>query len=245
MKNRILICAVTTASMHMMLFADTLRIGTFTLPYRIEDSDISDIVRYVVTNDVIAYNAATTSFTPPFLEKSGGLSVRQETTPDTNLYRPPVFENGIKFYIENGQTNCVIKRSLTDAAKAMEADLPLRTNLAHSVQRFIDTIIDGSITNNLTAVLRLRTRVYKNGVLHVATESEGSDNDMRQNFTEMREHSVFFPPCILTSYYKPSGTNNYFCIKVAYDTPNEPDYARSIAAFPFVYVDGYWCLCFE
>ena len=61
----------------------------------------------------------------------------------------------------------------------------------------------------------------------------------------VREHAIFFPPCILTSYYKPSGTNNYFCIKVAYDTPNEPDYARSIAAFPFVYVDGYWCLCFE
>jgi hypothetical protein len=179
------------------------------------------------------------------LEKSGVLSVKRETTPDTNLYLPPVFENGIKFCIENGQTNCVIMRSLTDVAKAMETDLPLRTNLADSVQRFIDTIMDGSITNSSTTELRYRTRVYKNGVLHVATEAEGSDNDMRQNFTEMREHAVFFPPCILTSYYKPSGTNNYFCVKAAYDTPNEPDYARSIAAFPFVYVDGYWCLCFE
>ena len=231
--------------MHMMLFADTLRIGIFTLPYRFEDNSISDIVRYVVTNDVIAYNTATTSFTPPFLEKSGVLSVRPETTPDTNMYLPSIFENGIKFYIENGQTNCVIKQSLTDAAKANESDLPNRTNLAHSAQQFINSIMDGSITNSPVAVLRHRTRVFKNGALHVATEAEGSDNDMRQNFTEMREHAVFFPPCILTSYFKTSGTNNYFCIKAAYDTPNEPDYARSIAAFPFVYVDGYWCLCFE
>lgn len=245
MRNRIFICAVTTAFMHMALFANTLRIGNFTLPFRFEDSNISDIVRYVVTNDVIAYNTATTSFTPPFMEKSGVISVRPETTPDTNLYLPSVFENGIKFFIENGQTNCVITHSLTDAAKAIESELPMRTNLAHSAQLFIDSIMDGSITNSPTAVLRLRTRVYKNGVLHVATEAEGSDNDMRQNFMDMREHAVFFPPCILTSYYKPSGTNNYFCIKAAYDIPKAPDYARSIAAFPFVYIDGYWCLCFE
>ena len=57
--------------------ADTIKIGTFTLPYRFEDRNISDIVRHVVTNDVIACNAATTSFTPPFWEESGVLSVRK------------------------------------------------------------------------------------------------------------------------------------------------------------------------
>ena len=242
--NRFFYMAIA-AVIPMILFADTLRIGTYTIPYRFEDNDISDIVRYVATNDVVAYNTATTSFTPPFAEKSGEISIRQESTPDTNLYQPLVFINGIKFYIENGQTNCVIKRSLTNAAKAIENDLPLRTNLVHSARLFIDSIMDGSITNRPVAELRLRTRVCKNGSLSVATEADGSDDDIRQNFVDMREHAVFFPLCILDSTYKQFGTNNYFYVKAGYDTPNEPDHCRSIAAFPLVYANGFWCLCFQ
>ena len=37
------------------LIADTLRIGAFTLPYRFEDTNVTDIVRHVVTNDVQAF----------------------------------------------------------------------------------------------------------------------------------------------------------------------------------------------
>lgn len=83
---------VAVASTHI---ADTLRIGAFTLPYRFEDTNVTDIVRHVVTNDVISYNSAITSFTPPFIEKDGNVTVNGENTPDTTLYRPQVFRNGI------------------------------------------------------------------------------------------------------------------------------------------------------
>ncbi len=245
MKSNWLFSAVTAAFIPVMLFADMLRIGRFILPYRFEDNTLSDIVKCVVTNDVIAYNSATTSFTSPYMDKAGVISIRQKTTPSTNLYLPPLFENGIKFYIENGQTNCVIKRSFTDAAKTLEDELPTRTNLIYAAKQLADSIMDGTVTNRSTTELRMLSRVYKEGVLSVVTESEGSDEIIRQNFVDIRGHAVFFPPCVLDSTYKQSGTNRYFFVWFGYDIPNEPDHARSIAAFPFVYANGYWSLCFE
>lgn len=229
----------------LSLKADTLRIGTFTLPYRFEDGNLSDIVRHVATNEVQAFCTPITGFRKPYHDKDGNVCVQHVNTPDSFYERSATFLDGIKFYIENGQTNCIIKSLLTDAAKAIEGELPMRTNLAHSARQFLDSIQDGSITNRPPAELRLRTRVYKGGVLSVVDAAECPDAMVRQNFVDMREHAVFFPVCILDSTYKPSGTNNYFCIKVGYDLPNMPDYARSIAAFPLVYADGYWCLCLE
>ena len=109
MKNATAIA--TLAMTATSLVAETLRIGAFNLPYRFEDTNITDIVRHVVTNDVIAYKSATTSFTPPFVEENGNVTVDSENTPGTTLYLPPVFENGIEFRIEDGQTNCIIRQS--------------------------------------------------------------------------------------------------------------------------------------
>lgn len=225
------------------LIADTLQIGAFSLPYRFEDTNITDIVRYVVTNDVISFQSATTSFTPPFVEKNGNVTVDGENTPDIHFYRPRVFLDGIEFRIENGQTNCVIKQSLTDAAKAIESELPMRTNLAVSAQTFIDAIMDGSVTNRSIAELRSLVQVYRNDSLSAATEADGSDADVVENFVELRQHLAFFPLSILDSSYLPNGTNTCYMINARVDAPNEPSYARSISVFPMVFVNGQWCLC--
>ncbi len=229
----------------LSLQADTLQIGSFILPYRFEDDNISDIVRHVATNDVQAFCTSITGFRKPYLDKNGNTCVQRVNTPDTTFYRPAVFFDGIKFYIENGQTNCIIKSSLTSVAKAMESELPSRTNLVHGARLFINSIMDGSITNESIANLRMFTRVYKNGTLYVANEEDCPEDAVRQNYVDMREHAVFFPPCILDSAYRQSGTNSYLFVWAGYDIPNEPNYARSIAAFPFVFADGHWCICFE
>ena len=235
-----IIAALTTVT---SLVADTLQIGAFTLPYRFEDTNISDIVRYVVTNDVISFQSATTSFTPPFVEKNGNVTVDGENTPDMHFYRPRVFLDGIEFRIENGQTNCIIKQSLTDAAKAIESELPMRTNLAVSAQAFIDAIMDGSVTNRSIAELRSLVQVYRNDSLYAATASDGSDADIVENFMEIRQHLAFLPLSILDSSYLPNGTNTCYLIKARVDAPNEPSYARSISVFPMVFVNGQWCIC--
>ena len=225
--------------------AETLKIGVFNLPYRFEDTNITDIVRYVVTNDVIAFHMATTSFTPPFTQTNGAISVRWECPPCTVLYHPPLFKDGVKFYIENGQTNCVIKQSLTDAAKAIEDDLPTRTNLACSAQQFIDSIMDGTITNLPISELRSRTRVYRDGTISIVSETEGSNDIILQNFLYFKEQIVFYPLSIMDSKYVPSGTNSFYTFLSRFDRPNVPSYARSIDVLPIVYADGYWSICLE
>ena len=225
--------------------ADTLRIGAFTLPYRFEDDDISDIARYVVTNDIQAYTVATTSFTPPFHETNGVVTVREETTPHATMYFPDVFTKGIKFYIENGQTNCIISRMITDMAKAIADELPIRTNLAYGAQQLIDSIMSGTITNKTLAELRLLTRVYENGTVRVANQNDGPDDVVLQNFIDIKNRAIFYPLSILDASYYHVGTNGIFILRARYDTPNEPSYKREISVLPLVYADGYWSLCFE
>lgn len=70
-----------------------------------------------------------TGFRQPYQGEDGNVCVQRINTPGTSLYRPQIFHDGIKFHIENGQTNCIIKQILTDEAKAIEGELPTRTNL--------------------------------------------------------------------------------------------------------------------
>lgn len=237
--SSIAICTMIVSS----LVADNLKIGAFTLPFRFEDNSVSDIVRYVVTNDVQSFCAPISSFHEPYQDKSGNICVQRINTPGTTLYRPTAFMNGIKFFIENGQTNCIIRQSLTDTAKALESELPTRTNLVCKAQQFIDAIMNGSITNETIAELRLLTRVYENGTLRIASQNDGPDDVVIQNFIDLKNDAVFYPLSVLDASWDSVGSNRVFILKARYDTPNEPSYKREISVFPLIYADGYWSLC--
>lgn len=242
MKTNIAIIAALAAT---SLVADTLQIGAFTLPYRFEDTNITDIVRCVATNDVQSFCTPITGFRPPYQDKNGNICVQHINTPGTSLYRPEVFMQGIKFYIENGQTNCIIKQSLTDAAKAIESELPMRTNLVADARLFVGMMADGSITNRPTSELRTLTRVYRDGVLAVVDEADCADNIIIQNFIDIKTHAALFPLSILDAYFKYSGTNQMFFVMARFDTPDEPSYRREIDIMPLVFANGYWSLCLE
>ncbi|MBR3085321.1 MAG: hypothetical protein IKH04_02850 [Kiritimatiellae bacterium] len=237
MKSLIAIATLTLTV--ASLVADTLQIGAFTLPYRFEDTNITDIVRYVVTNDVIAYKSTTTSFTPPFVEENGNVTVDSENTPGTTLYLPPVFENGIEFRIENGQTNCVIKQSLTDVAKTIEGELPTRTNLVAAAQGFIDNFCSGGTTNLTISEQRALMRTVSGDNL-LTMGPDIPDEDALEAQEEMRQHFSFLPICILDTRYVNVGTNIVLLAYVRTDRPQNPSYARSIGALPLVFFDGYW-----
>ena len=57
-------CPMTIAALAIAtsLHAETLKIGAFNLPYRFEDTNLTDIVRYVVTNDVQAFCSPISAF---------------------------------------------------------------------------------------------------------------------------------------------------------------------------------------
>ena len=235
--NAILLLAATS------LVASNIKIGIFSLPCRFEDDNLSDIVRYVVTNDVQSFCTPISAFHEPYQDKSGHICVQRINTPGTTLYRPTAFMDGIKFFIENGQTNCIIRQSLTDTAKALESELPTRTNLVCKAQQFIDAIMSGSITNKTIAELRLLTRVYENGTLRIANQNDGPDDVVIQNFIDLKNDAVFYPLSVLDASWDYVGSNRVFILKARYDTPNEPSYKREISVFPLIYADGYWSLC--
>ena len=239
MKIKTISFAILAASISIAANANTMKIGVFNLPYRFEDTNITDIVRYVVTNDVIAYKSATTSFTPPFAEKNGDVTVDSENTPGTTLYLPPILENGIAFQVENGQTNCVIKQSLTDAAKAIESELPTRTNLVAGAEAFIANFVSGTTTNLPMGEQRKIMRTIDNGrLMEIGTDY--SDAEVVEAQDEMRQGFAFLPICVLDTQYFNVGTSLVFRASVRTDSPQEASYARSIEALPLVYADGYW-----
>ena len=185
------------------------------------------------------YRSATTSFTPPFIEKNGAVTVSGENTPDTSLYHPQVFRDGIEFRIENGQTNCIIKQALTDAAKAMESELPTRTNLVAGAELFIANFASGATTNLPIGEQRKIMRTIDNGHL-MDIGLDYSDSEVVEAQDEMRQGFTFLPICVLDTKYTYVGTNRVFWANVRTDMPQEPSYARSIEALPLIFTDGRW-----
>lgn len=219
--------------------ADTLRIGSFNLPYRFEDTNVTDIVHCVITNDVQAFCSQISAFRKPYQDDMGHTCVQRVNTPGTSLYRPQFFLDGIKFYIENGQTNCIIKQSLTDAAKAIESDLPTRTNLVAGAQAFIAGFVSGATTNLPIGEQRKLMRTIDSGCLK-DIGADSSDAEVIEAQEEMRQGFAFLPICVLDTKYSYVGTNRVFWANVRTDMPQQPSYARSIEALPLVFADGRW-----
>lgn len=239
MKIKTISFAILAASISIAANADTMKIGVFNLPYRFEDTNITDIVRYVVINDVQAFCSPISAFREPYQDGDGHVCVQRINTPETSLYHPQFFKNGIKFYIENGQTNCVIKQSLTDAAKAIESELPTRTNLVAGAEAFIANFVSGTTTNLPMGEQRKIMRTIDNGrLMEIGTDY--SDAEVVEAQDEMRQGFAFLPICVLDTQYFNVGTSLVFRASVRTDSPQEASYARSIEALPLVYADGYW-----
>ena len=247
MKHPATLFAMAMAIATMAADADTLKIGVFNLPYRFEDTNITDIVRYVVTNDVIAYKSATTSFTPPFAEKNGDVTVDSENTPGTTLYLPQILENGIAFQIENGQTNCVIKQSLTDAAKAIESELPMRTNLVAHASSFVDKVFSGFITNCPSDEIRSSICYVRAGELRHPTTEEANDDVLMGFVASMPEGWTPLPLCHLVFLRATMGlsTNTIPCLPLRGYDPSRPISSTSIYTVPLVLLNGLWSVCVD
>lgn len=229
------------------LVADTLQIGAFTLPYRFEDTNITDIVRYVATNDVQSFCASITGFQPPYQDKNGNICVQRINTPGTSFYRPEVFIQGIKFYIENGQTNCVIKQSLTDAAKAIESELPMRTNLVAHASSFVDKVFSGFITNCPSDEIRSSICYVRAGELRHPTTEEANDDVLMGFVASMPEGWTPLPLCHLHFLRATTGlsTNTIPCLPLRGYDPSRPISSTSIYTVPLVLLNGLWSVCVD
>ncbi len=230
----------------LSLVADRLQIGTFNLPYRFEDNDITDTIRHVVTNDVQAYCYAVRSFTPPFQENDGKISINYEMTPAI-VDRSPLFNDGLSFIIENGSTNCVIKQSITDAAKAVANELPAMTNLIEEANLFVNDVLSGSITNRTADEIRSAICYVRDGELRHPTVQEADDELMRTFVASMKGKWVPLPLCHLdiSQVSTASSTNTFRYLPLrGYDAESSPAY-RHILSTQLVFLNGHWSFCVD
>ena len=222
----------------IVTIASAMKIGQFNLPYRTVDTNLSHIVRHVVTNDVTSYCCAVASFTPPFTNENHMAVIDYENSPGTTIYLPSLFEDGIEFRIEDGQTNCVIKQALTDAVKAVEAELPLMTNLTATASSFIASFQSGSATNlSFSEKCRLM-RSFENGQLRTISENDTSEEEMNQNVRELCEDFTYYPLCIMDIMHETVGTNTYYGTIYRHHLHG----TRTIDADHLIFFDGYWSL---
>ena len=229
------------------LVADILQIGAFGLPYRFEDTNLTDIVRYVVTNDVQSYCFPITGFREPYQDDDGNICVQRKTTLGTSLYRPKIFHDGIKFRIENGQTNCVIKQSLTDVAKEIEDDLPARTNLVADAALLVGKVFSGEITNRPPCEIRSSICYVRDGELRHPTTDEASDTVLLGFAASMPEGWTPLPLCHLDFPQVTTGhsTNAFQALPLRGYDPSIPISRASIDIVPLVLLDGAWCICVD
>ena len=230
----------------LSLMAERLQIGSFNLPYRFEDNDITDMIRHVVTNDVQAYCYAVRSFTPPFQENDGKISIDYEMMPSI-VDKSPLLNDSISFLIENGSTNCVIKHSITDAAKAIANELPVMTNLIAKANLFVEDVLSGSITNRTAEEIRSSICYVRDGVLRHPTAQEADDELMRTFVSSMKGKWVPLPLCHLdiSQVSTVSSTNTFRYLPLrGYDAESPPAY-RHILSTQLVFINGHWSFCVD
>ena len=232
--------AVATVFAVATFFADTLRIGSFLLPYRFEDNNLSEIVRYVVTNDVQAYSTRISGFMSPYQDSSGSICVQRSNTP-TIVDRSDLFNDNVKFYIENGNTNCVIKHSLTDAAKLMECEMSLRTNLLVRLHSFVCAFSSGSATNYPPEEKRKLMRHFEGFDLAPMSEEDYLAEDFADTVRDICENFDFLPPCVLEMSKVEQGTNTFYTIPLRYSMIIRGK-KREVIAETVIFANDYWSL---
>lgn len=245
MRNIRSLCMTAAIVISTTSLAENLAIGTFFLPYRFEDADLSDIVRYVVTNDVQAYCSTISGFKSPYQDNNGHICVQRINAPAI-IDRSELFKEGIKFYIENGQTNCVIRQSITGAAKAVASELVIRTNLVSEATRFVNSVLSGSITNRPAEEIRKAICYVRNGDLRHPTTQEADDETMRTFVASMNGKWVPMPLCHieLSRVSTASSTNTFAYLPLRGYTPASPS-ARHILTTDLVFIDGHWSICVD
>ena len=202
-------------------------------------------MRYVVTNDVQAYCSPISAFRPPYQDNNGRICVQRINTPAI-IDRFELFNEGIKFYIENGQTNCVIRQSITDAAKDIASDLPRRTNLVSGATLFVDGVLSGSITNRPAEEIRAAICYARNGELRHPTAQEANDDVIRAFVAGMRGKWLPQPLCHLelSRVSTASSTNTFAYLPLRGYAPGSST-GNGIMAIDLVLIDGHWSFCVD
>ena len=224
---------------------ETIRIGTMDLPLVFEGEPPTGALYAFTTNEIIRYYHPVVGFLGLSPDAPQPAHINEKTKA-TMVWLSPVFQDKINFFVDAGATNCVVSSSFVTNAAAIHAEWSIRTNLAASAEAFLQTISSGAVTNLPSADLRLRHRTVSpdgNGLIP-ASESEASDDELRNMFSKISVNWVFEPICLMELSLQPLGTNEVWFLPVRTDQPNERGYSRDIFPLRLVFFDGTWSLLY-
>lgn len=225
--------------------SDNIRIGTMDIPLTFEGNPPTGPVFDFVTNEVCKYFHPAAGFLRISDNASmpAPINVRMKAT---LAWRSPVFHDNIRFFVESGQTNCVVSTEFVTNATAVHAEWSVRSALAASAEQFLHSVASGSVTNLPPSALRplMRTLTQDGTAFVPASETDGTDEVVLESFSSLSEHAEFEPVCLMEMSRHPVGTNEAWMVPVRTCWMKGPGFESDIAPLPLVYFDNYWSFLF-
>lgn len=223
-------------------FADhVLPVGDFNVPVRFESESIPENIAFLVTNDIARYYSSVSGFSSPSTNQSGRAWIWPRHSPPL-VDKTRLFENGIRFTIENGTTNCIVSQAFTAAAalRFPQDEFVFRTNLVQEASSFLDTVLNGIIQTNETTTLRRLFRTVVEDELVCVSPAEASATDLEQALASYRTQFAFKPICFLDLEPPPPEMENVFSLSVRAVPLFDEASRRFITQVHLVHADGYW-----
>lgn len=226
-----------------IVFGSSLQIGPFDLAFRFEASGLSSDVEIAATNEVVSYHHSVTGFRKAFMDEKNQWRVLPQWNP-TLVSHSQLLEQGVHFLVENGETNCVIRMSLTDELTALGVSLAARTEMVQSATAFLHSVETGTLMQSVTNGLRTRIRTISQNRLIAVPATCFSDEAVLASFSEMACNARFEPVCMTDIHSLSPLAGEAFELTVRVAERNAPAFENSISAMKLVYADGYWSFLF-
>ena len=240
-----ILSALLVAIFASVAMSDNVRIGTMDIPLTFQGNPPTGPVFDFVTNEVCKYFHPAAGFLriSDHASMPAPINVRMKAT---LVWRSPVFHDNIRFFVESGQTNCVVSTEFVTNAVAIHAEWNERSVLAASAEQFLHSVATGSVTNLPTSALRtlMRTLTQDGTALVPASETDGTDEEVRESFSSLSEHAEFEPVCLMEMFRQPVGTNEAWMVPVRTCWMKGQGFESDIAPLPLVYFDNYWSFLF-
>ncbi len=232
----LLVVAATTFAV-----GETIRIGTMDLPLVFEGDPPTGSLYDFTTNEIARYYHPVVGFLGLSSDAPQPAHINEETKA-TMVWLSPVFQDKINFFVDSGSTNCVVSSSFVTNAAAILAEWDVRTNLAASAGAFLESVSSGAITNLPPNELRRRMRKVASGgtMLVSAPETDGTDAEILESFSEISEGVEFEPLCLMEMSRQPVGTNEIWMVPVRTFWDRGDEGESDIAPLRLVFSDGIW-----
>ena len=207
---------------------------------------VSEPAYSILTNDVCRYYHSLEGFSGVWTNAVGECHLRpfRNPVPLLEYERAELFEQGVRFVVEEGATNCVLTSSVVNSAWETVNDLVVRTNLFSQAEQFVDSLFSGSVTNGSPEEVRHCAVRYGNGQFSFPYDDTASGSDLEALLSNFSQNCRAAPLCILTLERHDDISTGVWILPLWIEERNPESIRSDSTMIPLVYLNGQWRLCF-